>query len=138
MKNSMINLRTLVVATIALFSVSFASATSLEDGANNLPVNLKYLGANNNSPIFQLSFTNTDIEQFEITVTDKYNTIYTETVKGKGLVRKYQFVSNELNGSSADDELVVEIKNTTTKSVVTYKIHPGAPANKETELVASL
>lgn len=138
MKNSMINFRTLVVATIALFSVSFASATSLEDGANNIPINLKYLGANNNSPIFQLSFTNTNIEQFEITVTDGYNTIYTETVKGKGLLRKYQFVSNELNSSSVDDELVVAIKNTTTKTVVTYKIHPGAPANKETELVASL
>ena len=58
MKNLKINFRILVVALIALFSVSLTTPATAADGSTNLPVNLKYLGAANNAPIFQLSFTN--------------------------------------------------------------------------------
>lgn len=138
MTNSKNNFSIFVVALVALFSVSFSTAAHAADNTNSLPVNLKYLGASNNAPIFELSFTNEKVEEFEITVSDKSNTIYTETLKGKGLVRKYQFVSNEIAGSSVEDEIVVTIKNTTTNTVVTYKVHPGAPVEAEKELVASL
>ena len=84
------------------------------------------------------AFTNKNVEEFEITVTDKFNTIFSENVKGKGLVRKYQFVSNELNGASAEDEITVSIKNTVTKNVKTYKLYPGAGAVTDKELVAVL
>ena len=75
---------------------------------------------------------------FEVTITDKFNTIFTEVVKGKGLVRRYQFVNNETSGiASEDDEIVVSIKNIASNNVVVYKLHPGSPVAAEKELVAS-
>ena len=138
MKISKINFRMLIVAIAALFSVSFTASAHPTTGNTSLPVNLKYLGAANNAPIFQLSFTNENVDEFEVTIKDKYNTIYSEVVKGKGLVRRYQFVNNELSGIAAEeDEIVVSIKNIASNSVVVYKLHPGAPVNAEKELVAS-
>lgn len=138
MKNSQNNFRIFVVALVALFSVAFTSAAHAGEGTGNFPVNVKYLGAVNKAPIFQLSFTNETVEQFEITIKDKFNTLYTETIKGKGLIRKFQFVNNELTEGSDEDVVIVEIKNSATKSIITYKIHPNTRVEKETELVASL
>lgn len=138
MKNSKINFRNLVVALVALLSVSITATANPATGETSLPVNLKYLGAANNAPIFQLSFTNENVDAFEVTIKDKYNTIYSEVVKGKGLVRRYQFVNNEMSGLVAEeDEIVVSIKNIATNNVVVYKLHPGSPVNAEKELVAS-
>lgn len=137
MKNLKINFNIFVVALVTLFSVSFTTAATAADGTTNLPVNLKYLGVANNAPIFQLSFTNEKAEAFEVTITDKYNTIYTEVVKGKASVRRYQFVSNEANVvAGEDEEIVVSIKNIASNNVVVYKLHPGSPVEAEKELVA--
>jgi len=126
------------MALVALFSVTLTAAHAA-GGTNSLPVNLKYLGTANQAPIFELTFTNEKVAEFEITVTDKDNIIYAETVKGKGLVRKYQFVNNDVNTNvSADDEIIVVVKNTITKEVITYKIHPASPSTGETELVGGL
>ena len=88
--------------------------------------------------VFQLSFTNEITQEFLITITDKYNTIYTETIKGKGLVRKYKFVNEEASIVSREDINVinVEIKNLSTNNVITYKINPNTRIQNEIELVA--
>lgn len=138
MKNLKINFRILVVALVALFSVSLTASANVPVEKTNVPVNLKYLGAANNAPIFQLSFTNENIEVYEVTITDKYNTIYSEVIKGKGLVRRYQFVNNETSGiATEEEEVVVAIKNIATNNVVVYKLHPGSPIDAAKELVAS-
>ena len=54
------------------------------------------------------------------------------------MVRKFQFVNEELIGSSKDEVTVlnVEIRNLTTNNVITYKINPDSGVQNEVELVA--
>jgi hypothetical protein len=138
MKNSQSKFRVLVVSIAALFGITCTSAAHAGEATGNFPVTVKYVGALNNAPIFQLSFTNETVEQFEIFITDKFNTIYYEKIKGKGLVRNFQFLSDESEGGSVDDEITVVIQNTATKVITTYKIQPNAHVEKEMELVAKL
>ena len=135
MKHTKIS-RIFAAALITFFSVAFTPAAHAAESTSDVPVTVKYVGAANNAPIFQFSFGNETVEQFEITVSDKYSTLYSETIKGKGLVRKYQFVNNDSIVAPADDEIVVTIKNIATKNVITYTLHPGAPTENERELIA--
>jgi Ca2+-binding RTX toxin-like protein len=134
MKNSKNNFRIFVIALAALFAAAGTNTATAIDNKGNLPVSVKYVGAVDNAPVFQLSFTNEKEEQYEIKVMDATDTIYTETVKGKGQVRKYQFVNN----GNGDDVLLVQIRNTSTNAVITYKINPSSKVEAETELVATL
>lgn len=138
MKNSQSKFRVLVVSLAALFGVTCTSVAHAGEATGNFPVTVKYVGALNNAPIFQLSFTNQTVEQFEIFITDKFNTIYYEKIKGKELVRNFQFLSNESEGGSVDDEITVVIQNTATKVITTYKIQPNAHVEKNMQLVAKL
>jgi len=138
MKNSKNNFRIFVVALVALFSVALTSSATAADTKGTDPVVVKYVGASNNIAIFQLSFTNEKEEQFEIMITDKYDNLYYEKVKGTELSRKFQFVSSDADGGSVTDEILVVITNTTTKEVYTYKILPNASIGKDNDLVAKL
>lgn len=134
MKNLKNNSRIFVAALAALFSTAFTTAAHATEKTGNAAVSVKYVGAVNNAPIFQLSFTNEKDEQYVIKIADSDNTIYTETIKGKAQVRKFQFVNNGLE----DDILSVEIINVSTHKSITYKINPATHVELETELVASL
>ena len=138
MKNSKNNFRIFVVALVALFSVALTSSAIAADTKGTDPVVVKYVGASDNIAIFELSFTNEKEEQFEIMITDKYNSLYYEKVKGTELSRKFQFVSTDTDGGSVNDEILVVITNTTTKEVSTYKILPNASIGKDNDLVAKL
>ena len=132
------NFRRLTVAIVTLFCVAFISSANAENGYNNFPVNIKYLGVAKNAPVFELSFTNELVQEFQITITDKYNTIFIEKIKGKGLVRKYQFVNEDISAAAKEDVNVinVEIRNLSTNNVITYKINPNTRVQNEIELVA--
>jgi hypothetical protein len=138
MKNSKNNFRVFAVSVAALFGVACTSVAYAGEATGNFPVTVKYIGVVNSAPTFQLAFTNENVAQFEITIRDKFSTIYYEKINGKGLVRNFQFVSNEVEGGSADDEITVVIQNTATKVITTYKILPNASIQKDTELIAKL
>jgi hypothetical protein len=138
MKNSKNSLRIFAVALVALFSVALTSSATAADTKGTDPVVVKYVGASNNIAIFELSFTNEKEEQFEIMITDRYNSLYYEKVKGTELSRKFQFVSSDADGGSVNDEILVVITNTATKEVTTYKILPNASIGKANDLVAKL
>jgi hypothetical protein len=136
MKNSQKNFRILVVALVALFSVSFASAAPAGDNNGSVPVNVSYVGNANDAAIFELSFNNEKAAEFEIMITDKFSTIYYEKVKGIDQVRKFQFYNNDSNGGYVKDEITVLITNTATKEATSYKIMPNARVEKNSDLVA--
>ena len=134
MKNSKNNFRIFVVALVALFTVAGTTAAHAINKVGDAPVQVKYGSAVNAGPVFQLSFTNETEEQYEIKILEANEAIYTETVTGKELVRKFQFINN----GSDEDVLKIQIKNISTKAVITYKINPTTTIEAETELVASL
>lgn len=134
MKNSKINFRIFVVVLVALCSTIFTTAAHATEKTGNAAVSIKYVGAVNNAPVFQLSFTNEKEEQYIVKIADSENIVYSETIKGKGQLRKFQFVNNGLE----DEVLSVEIINVSTRMSITYKINPATLVEVETELVASL
>ncbi len=135
MKNSKNNFSTFAVSLVTLFTVAGTTlAYATNNNSGNSPVSVKYLGTVNAAPIFQLSFTNETVEQYEIKIIEANDDIYTETITGKGLVRKFQFV----NYGSDEGVLKVQIRNISTNIVITYKINPNTKVEVETELVASL
>ena len=139
MKNLKVNTRIFLVALATLFSISVTTAAHATDAVKDFPVSVKYYHSGFSAPVFQLSFTNDKVAKFEIVIKDKYSTIFTETLLGKGLIRKFQFVNNELSGDLTEDETIsVEIRNITENTVVAYTIHPNSRVEKEKELVAKL
>ena len=134
MKNSKNNFRIFIAALLALFTFGGATAAHATNKTGDATVPVKYGIAVNAGPVFQLSFTNEKEEQYEIKILEANEAIYTETVTGKELVRKFQFINN----GSDEDVLKIQIKNISTKAVITYKINPTTTIEAETELVASL
>ncbi len=133
MKNLKNKFRIASIAIAVVITISFMPAAKAGDDNGKFPVNVKFIGAQNDAPVYQFSFTNQKEEEFTITVSDKYNVIYTETVKGVGLVRKFQLVKNNLYDNTDDNEVVVEIKNTTTSNVINYRINPTAYPQTKSE-----
>jgi hypothetical protein len=138
MKNSKNNFRSLFVALVTLFSTAFTTAAHATETTGNDPITVKYVGASNNVAIFEISFASDSLSQYEIFISDNFGRIYYEKVKGKDLSRKFQFVNNIADDGSADDEILVSIKNTATKEVSTYKILPNASIGKNNDLIAKL
>ena len=138
MKISRNNFRRFALAFASLLCVTFMTSANATNVYNNFPVSIKYIGATQNAPIFELAFTNEVVQEFEIIISDKFNTIYKENIKGKGLVRKFQFINEEASANSKDEltMLNLEIRNLTTNNVITYKINPSTRAQNEIELVA--
>ena len=138
MKISVNNYRSFALAFASLLCITFMTSASATNVYNNFPVSIKYIGATQNAPIFELDFTNEVVQEFEIIITDKFNTIYKENIKGKGLVRKFQFINEETSSSLKDESSIlnVEIRNLSTNNVITYKINPSTHVQNEIELVA--
>lgn len=134
MKKLQRNFRIVSVALASVFILAFTTAHAAEEkhvkeGNGTLPVQVQHIGYKNNSPVYQLSFTNAETEEFIITIRDnQYNVIYSEKLKGKNLTRKYQLV-NEGEGVQSDDTIQIEISSTKTNNTVKYKV------NNNTELV---
>ncbi|UEG50717.1 hypothetical protein LK994_04420 [Ferruginibacter lapsinanis] len=129
--------RTLIVAFALIFSLTAANNVKAEAGKDFIPVAVKYVGTANNAPVFQLSFSNEQVETFAITIKNKENTIYFEKLKGtsKTLLRKYQFI-NESGSDNEDEQITIEVRNVSTNKVVTYTFNVNEASSKGYDLVA--
>lgn len=118
MKKTTFSLSRILTVVITVILVSFAGAAKASDGKGNLPVDIKYLGNANESPVFQVNFHNEAEEEFYIVIRDNaHNILYSEKVKGKNISRKFQLVNEGLS----DDEIHFEITNRKANTSVTYK-----------------
>ncbi len=139
MKNSANKFRIALIAMVTLFSVALTSTAVAGNNDGGFPVDAKYYASGTQSGVFQLTFTNDNAEEFEITVTDGFNTIYTETVKGKGQVRNFKFLKNETNNEATEDnQRVVEVVNKKTKNVITFNLDLNNHTQVRTETIAML
>ena len=110
MKNVIKNYRTLSIALIAAFALSFSTVTKANDEIKNKSVaaiELKFIGELENKPVLELNLTNVEEDQFTITFFDHYgNVIYSNKVKGTNITKKYLINSEEIG----DDVLRLEVK----------------------------
>ncbi|KIC90486.1 hypothetical protein [Flavihumibacter sp. ZG627] len=96
MKNTNTHLRNIlsaiaVFATLAVGSSS-AMANTEKRTKKSVPVEMKYVGSNYQSPVLELSFENASEEDLTIIIRDlDGNTLYTETSSDSKYVKKFQF-----------------------------------------------
>lgn len=136
MKNSNFSFRALLAVAAVLFTFATANASVIGNENGTLPVDVKCVGTTNSNPVYQLTFSNTEVEEFQITIKDRYSVLHTEIVKGEGksLVRKFQFVNED---GTNEDLITIEVKNLKNNNVVKYSIHANDAVAYEKTLVAA-
>jgi hypothetical protein len=131
MKTVTNNLRLLAAAMIVLFSISFATAAQANNNGEKLPVVVKCIGYENESPIFHVSFANEAEEEFLFTIKDvQGNLIYSDRIKGKSMQRKFKLVSEDV----PYDEFNFEFTNLKTNTSVKYKVVAKTRIVNDTEV----
>ncbi len=130
--------RRFIVALALIFTLTASNNVKAASENDYVPVAFRYVGVANNAPVFQLSFSNEQVESFSITIKSKDNTIFFEKLKGtnKTLLRKYQFI-NEGATYNDDEQITIEVRNTTTNKVVTYTFNVNEAASKGYDLIAA-
>ena len=100
------------VLTLGLSSTAFA--------ANENPAELKFVGKEQNLPLFQLNLNNSDNISYVVTVKDaEGNVLFTEKLNGENISRTYKL-------NTEDAEMIggttFEVTNGKTKNTSIYKI----------------
>lgn len=122
MKTVMNNFRKMTIIFVTTFMLAFTTAGKADTiGAlGETPAVLKYIGSVNNQPIFQLTLNNTESDEFYITVKDAAGTlVYTESVTGKEVTRKYRLNTDEIEVAGLKFE--VRSKNNNSKFAYTIQ-----------------
>lgn len=131
MKTAVNNFRLLAAAMIVLFSISFAMPARANDNNEKLPVVVKCIGYENESPVFQVSFANEAEEEFLFTIKDvQGNLIYSDKIKGKSIERKFKLVSEDV----PYDEFNFEFTNLKTNTSVKYRVVAKTRIVNDTEV----
>ena len=130
--------RSFIVALALIFTLTASNNVKAAVENDYVPVAFRYVGVANNAPVFQLSFSNEQVESFTVTIKSKDNIIFFEKLKGtnKTLLRKYQFI-NEGATYNDDEQITIEVRNTTTNKLVTYTFNVNEAASKGNDLIAA-
>lgn len=90
--------------------------------ANTTPdlpgVQVKYLGAVQNNPVFEIVFNNKEADKYLVTIRDEYGTIlFSEKLSGRNITRKYRIDTEVEIGEGG---LRFEIRPYSTKKTQVY------------------
>lgn len=112
-------MKTLILtATFILAFTSAGKADTLGE-LGETPAVLKYIGNVNDQPVFQLTLSNTESDEFYITIKDATGyVVYTERVSGKDVTRKYRLNTDEVEVTG----LTFEVKSKLNDNKVIYTI----------------
>jgi len=98
MKKVMNKNRAIIIAMMALISASFSNPVSAMDKKSDPPgVEIKYLGFQDKNPVFEITITNVQADNYFITIRGESGTaLYTEKISGKSISRKYRIDTEEV------------------------------------------
>lgn len=124
-------MKNLKLSAIALMTILSVAATSnvkaSEDIKPKAGIDLKFIGNNENQPVFQLNVHNTEEDEFTVTFRDDQNNIlYTGKLKGVSVTKNFQ-----LNTEDGDGTLSVEVKSRKTNKSEVYKINKTVSYTQE-------
>jgi hypothetical protein len=115
------NYKTIAIALFAALSI--ASTSNVMASGETKPkagIDLKFIGNNDNQPVFQLNVNNTEEDEYIVTFRDDQNNlIYTSKFKGVSISKNFQ-LSNE---DGTDGTLSVEVRSRKTNKAEVYKIN---------------
>lgn len=120
MKKTNISIKARIFTLAILMLPVLGAPVMAADNADTVPVELKHVGFLNNLPVFQLLLNNNETSEFEIVIKDgSRRVIYRENIKGKSIMRKYQFKPDEVDTQN----LVFEVYNRKSKSNTVYLVN---------------
>jgi hypothetical protein len=115
------NLRTTAIALFAALSIASVNTAMAGEGTKpKAGIDLKFIGNNDNQPVFQLNVNNTEDEEYIVTFRDEQNNVlYAGKLKGVNISKNFQLNTED----GADNTLSVEVKSKKTNKAETYKIN---------------
>ena len=134
MKQVMNKNKAIIIALMAIISVSFSNPVLATDKKNDHPgVEIKYLGFREKNPVFEIIMNNANNDNFIITIRDESGTVlFSEKLSGKNLSRKYRIDTEE---EIAEGSLRFEVRSLTTKTTDVYLV--GVSANTTREMAVN-
>jgi len=122
MKQTIKTSKVLAIGLFSLCAITFTNASYAGNPGNN-PAELKFIGKLDNHPVFELSLNNPDKAEYYISIKDAdNNTLYTETLKGSHLTRKYSIDVDDAELHSPSFGLRVEVTSAKTHKTEVYKV----------------
>jgi len=90
MKEVMSKNKAVIIAVMAFISTSFSNPVSAMDKKSDPPgVEIKYLGFLDKNPVFEIVFTNVQVDNYYVTIKgESGNTLYSEKISGKNISRR--------------------------------------------------
>ncbi|HZI69035.1 MAG: hypothetical protein ACTHNG_02925 [Ginsengibacter sp.] len=122
MKSKLKAIRVIAIAifTLAIFGVSTTASAAKTP---NDPIELKYVGQTQSQPVFQLNLNNTEASSYYIHIKDvNGKVIYSEKVQGTGITRNYRFDIKDVDMTSPDFGLTVEVTDAKTKNTQVFHV----------------
>ena len=119
MKKVMSKNKAIIFGLMAIISTSFSNPVSAMDKKSDPPgVEIRYLGFVNKNPVFEITTSNVQADNFFITIRDEAGTIlFSEKLSGKMLSRRYRIDTEE---EIADGGLRFEVRSVKSKKTEVY------------------
>jgi len=97
MKKVMSKNKAFIFGLMAVISTSFSNPLSAMDKKSDPPgVEIRYLGFVNKNPVFEITTTNVQADNFFISIRDEAGTVlFSEKLSGKMLSRRYRIDTEE-------------------------------------------
>lgn len=116
------NYKTLAIALFAALSVaSTSNVMANEDVKAKSGIDLKFIGNNENQPVFQLNVNNVEDDEYYVTFRDDQNNIlYAGKLKGVNITKNFQLNTTE---EGFDNAMSVEVKSKKSNKAEVYKIN---------------
>ena len=117
------NIAKILTFTFFAFLTLGSSLNGFAGVADSTPVELKFVGNLQNQPVFQLDLNNEKSGEYFIIIKDANSeVIFSETLKGTQISRKYKFLTEEVDVSTLQLEITNKQENTTTVYTVNRKL----------------
>ena len=97
MKKVMSKNKAIIFGLMVMISTAFSNPVSAMDKKSDPPgVEIRYLGFVNKNPVFEITTTNVQADNFFITIRDEAGTVlFSEKLSGKQLSRRYRIDTEE-------------------------------------------
>lgn len=115
------NYKTIAIALFAALSIASTSTVMANEGAKSKSgIDLKFIGNNENQPVFQLNVNNSEEDEYIVTFRDEQNNVlYAGKLKGTNITKNFQLNTEE----TGDNTMSVEVKSKKTNKAEVYKIN---------------
>ncbi len=113
--------KTTAIALFALLTiVSTSNVMANESKKSTNGIELRYVGNNENQPVFQLNVNNADEDEFLVTFRDEQNNVlYSGKLKGVNISKNFQIDTDTIG----DNVVSVEVKSRKSNKTEVYKIN---------------